>query len=183
MTRQDRHWPFRMFLLSITTMLWDASIVTIPMTAEAFQSPFPMTSPRRIKQSNDCHNDRPPNSLSTPTTTTTTQLCCELLGMNCAQPTDFSFSFQGFCKRGGETDIHADGWGICFEQNHGLRQFHDDQPASQSQLANFLVTYPIRTKNMMAHIRYGTLACSAFLLLGNVLYLTLPLISSLLLRK
>ena len=76
--------------------------------------------------------------------------------MNCARPTDFSFSFQGFCRRGGETDIHADGWGLVFYQNRGLRQFHDDQPASESPLAKFLVTYPIRTLNMMSHIRYAT---------------------------
>jgi Glutamine amidotransferases class-II len=85
-----------------------------------------------------------------------TALLCQLLGMNCAEPTDFSFSFQGFCKRGGETDIHADGWGLTFYQNKGLRQFHDDQPASQSPLAKFVVNYPIRTLNMISHIRYAT---------------------------
>lgn len=83
-------------------------------------------------------------------------LWCQLLGMNCKQPTDFSFSFQGFCRRGGETDIHADGWGLAFYQNKGLRQFHDDQPASQSPLADFLVSYPIQTLNMISHIRYAT---------------------------
>lgn len=86
----------------------------------------------------------------------TTSLWCQLLGMNCAKPTDFSFSFQGFCLRGGETDIHADGWGLAFYQRKGLRQFHDDQPASKSTLADFLVHYPIRTLNMMSHIRYAT---------------------------
>ena len=39
---------------------------------------------------------------------------CQLLGLNCATPTDASFSFTGFCKRGGNTDHHADGWGIAF---------------------------------------------------------------------
>ena len=76
--------------------------------------------------------------------------------MNCAQPTDFSFSFQGFKSRGGHTDIHADGWGLVFYENRGIRQFHDTQAASTSPLAEFLVTYPIRTLNMMSHIRYAT---------------------------
>jgi glutamine amidotransferase len=76
--------------------------------------------------------------------------------MNCATPTDFTFSLQGFCKRGGETDIHSDGWGVAFYQDSGLRQFQDVEPASTSHLAKFLSQYPIRTLNMMGHIRYAT---------------------------
>jgi hypothetical protein len=41
---------------------------------------------------------------------TSTALFCQLLGMNCATPTDFTFSLQGFWQRGGETDVHSDGW-------------------------------------------------------------------------
>lgn len=85
-----------------------------------------------------------------------TTLACQLLGMNCATPTDFNFSFQGFCRRGGDTDIHSDGWGIAFYQDHGLRQFHDAEPASSSLLADFVGNLPIRTLNMMGHIRYAT---------------------------
>ena len=33
---------------------------------------------------------------------------CQLLGMNCAEPTDVTFSFTGFAARGGVTDHHAD---------------------------------------------------------------------------
>jgi glutamine amidotransferase len=39
---------------------------------------------------------------------------CQLLGMNCNTPTDILFSFEGFHRRGGLTDHHADGWGIAF---------------------------------------------------------------------
>lgn len=39
---------------------------------------------------------------------------CQLLGMNCNTPTDIHFSFAGFRKRGGQTDIHTDGFGIVF---------------------------------------------------------------------
>lgn len=97
-----------------------------------------------------------PEKTPTKTYLSPTSLLCQLLGMSCAEPTDFSFSFQGFCKRGGETDIHSDGWGLAFYQNKGLRQFHDDQPASESPLADFVVNYPIRTRNMISHIRYAT---------------------------
>lgn len=83
-------------------------------------------------------------------------LFCQLLGMNCATPTDFSFSFSGFCKRGGLTDVHDDGWGMAFYHGQGLRQFQDTEAAATSPIANFLATLSIRTLNMMAHIRYAT---------------------------
>lgn len=102
-----------------------------------------------------------PTSTTTTATTTITRhhvspLFCQLLGMNCAQPTDFTFSFQGFCKRGGETDVHADGWGVAFYQDGGVRQFHDVEAASTSPLARYLGQQPIQTVNMMGHIRYAT---------------------------
>ena len=74
---------------------------------------------------------------------------CQLLGMNCAAPTDFSFSLRGFCKRGGETDIHSHGWGVSVYEGRsgaiGLRSFHDTLPACQSPIANFIQQYPMRT--------------------------------------
>jgi len=76
--------------------------------------------------------------------------------MNCATPTDFTFSLQGFHRRGGGTDIHSDGWGIAFYQDKGLRQFHDVEAAATSSLADYLSRNPIRTLNMMGHIRYAT---------------------------
>jgi len=81
---------------------------------------------------------------------------CQLLGMNCAAPTDFTFSMKGFLKRGGETDVHSDGWGVAIYQDNGLRQFHDVEAASTSNLAQFLGEQRIRTLNMMGHIRYAT---------------------------
>ena len=85
-----------------------------------------------------------------------TALPCQLLGMNCRTPTDFSFSFRGFARRGGDTDVHRDGWGIAFYEGRGLRSFHDPDPASDSPIAKFVSDYPVLTLNMIAHIRYGT---------------------------
>lgn len=76
--------------------------------------------------------------------------------MNCATPTDFNFSFLGFAKRGGDTDKHEHGWGLAIYEGRGLRTFHDSLPASVSRVAEFVATYPIKTLNMMAHIRYAT---------------------------
>ena len=85
-----------------------------------------------------------------------TRLYCQLLGMNCATPTDFTFSFKGFCLRGGATDVHGHGWGIAFYEGRGLRMFHDPEAASESPIAELVSNYPLRTLNMMAHIRYAT---------------------------
>lgn len=86
----------------------------------------------------------------------TIELKCQLLGMNCATPTDFTFSWTGFSKRGGETDVHCHGWGIVFYEGRGIRAFHDSSPASSSPIAELVSRYPMRTLNMMAHIRYAT---------------------------
>ena len=81
---------------------------------------------------------------------------CQLLGMNCAENTDFSFSFSGFRLRGGQTDKHSDGFGISFFEGRGLRTFVDTLPAATSPLAEMVSTYPIKTLNMIAHVRYAT---------------------------
>ncbi len=81
---------------------------------------------------------------------------CQLLGLNCATPTDATFSFTGFCQRGGSTDEHADGWGIAFFEGRGLRHFVDPQSAAASPMANFLKSYPLKSKNIVAHVRKAT---------------------------
>jgi glutamine amidotransferase len=82
---------------------------------------------------------------------------CQLLGLNCATPTDASFSFTGFCERGGKTDHHADGWGIAFFEGRGLRLFVDHQCAAESPMARFLQQYPLKSKNIVAHVRKATI--------------------------
>lgn len=81
---------------------------------------------------------------------------CQLLGMNCNTPTDIVFSFEGFRRRGGLTDHHADGFGIGFFEDKGLRLFHDDQPSAHSPVADLIKHYSIKSKNVIAHIRKAT---------------------------
>jgi predicted glutamine amidotransferase len=81
---------------------------------------------------------------------------CQLLGMNCNTPTDVTFSFTGFAQRGGRTDHHSDGWGIAFFEGHGLRHFVDHQPACDSPVAELIRRYPIKSRNVVAHIRKAT---------------------------
>ncbi|ULJ61820.1 class II glutamine amidotransferase [Wielerella bovis] len=81
---------------------------------------------------------------------------CQLLGMNCNLPTDISFSFSGFSKRGGLTDHHTDGFGIGFFEGRGLRLFLDDKPCAQSPVSDLIRNYHIKSENVIAHIRKAT---------------------------
>jgi predicted glutamine amidotransferase len=81
---------------------------------------------------------------------------CQLLGMNCNVPTDIVFSFTGFAMRGGHTDTHHDGWGIAFFEGAGVRHFVDHQAAIASPVAELIKRYPIKSKNVIAHIRKAT---------------------------
>ena len=81
---------------------------------------------------------------------------CQLLGMNCNVPTDIVFSFTGFATRGGRTDEQKDGWGIAFFEGNGVRHFVDHQAAVASPIAELIKHYPIKSKNVIAHIRKAT---------------------------
>lgn len=81
---------------------------------------------------------------------------CQLLGMNCVLPTDIVFSFTGFATRGGRTDSHKDGWGIAFFEGAGVRHFVDYEAAVASPVADLIKRWPIKSKNVVAHIRKAT---------------------------
>nr|WP_275401415.1 class II glutamine amidotransferase [Pseudobdellovibrio exovorus] len=55
-----------------------------------------------------------------------------------------------------KTDVHSDGWGIAFFENKGVRQFLDPQPSATSAIAEFVKSYPIKSQNVIAHIRKAT---------------------------
>jgi hypothetical protein len=62
--------------------------------------------------------------------------------MNCNTPTDICFSFEGFTARGGDTDVHKDGWGIAFFEEKGCRVFLDSKATIESRIADLVRTYP-----------------------------------------
>lgn len=81
---------------------------------------------------------------------------CQLLGMNCATPTDITFSFRGFSQRAGITSDHCDGFGIAFFEDKACRLFVDNQSAVNSPIAELVRNYPIKSRNVIAHIRKAT---------------------------
>jgi glutamine amidotransferase len=78
---------------------------------------------------------------------------CELLGMSANVPTDIVFSFTGLMQRGGRTGPHRDGWGIAFYEGRGLRLFQDPAASSESEVANLVQRYPIKSEVVIGHIR------------------------------
>ncbi len=78
---------------------------------------------------------------------------CQLLGMNANTPTDVMFSFAGLATR---ADEHKDGFGIAFFEDKGLRLFVDPHSARASPVADMVKRYPIRSGNVIAHIRKAT---------------------------
>jgi predicted glutamine amidotransferase len=78
---------------------------------------------------------------------------CQLLGMNANTPTDVCFSFAGLATR---ADEHKDGFGIAFFEDRGLRYFVDHHSARASPVAELVKHYPIKSDNVIAHIRKAT---------------------------
>ncbi len=87
--------------------------------------------------------------------------------MNSHLPASLTLSFTGFARRGGGTDHHADGWGIAFFEGEGaitgkgVRCFVDKESSSTSIMANMLRTYPIKSHNVVAHVRKATVGAVA----------------------
>jgi glutamine amidotransferase len=78
---------------------------------------------------------------------------CQLLGMNANTPTDVMFSFTGLATRAVE---HKDGFGIAFFEDRGVRLFVDHHSAGESPVAELVKRYPIKSDNVIAHIRKAT---------------------------
>jgi glutamine amidotransferase len=78
---------------------------------------------------------------------------CELLGMSANVPTDIVFSFTGLVQRGGLTGPHRDGLGIGFYEGRGLRLFQDPRASSESEVAQLVRRYPIKSEVVIGHIR------------------------------
>ena len=79
---------------------------------------------------------------------------CQLLGMNCNTPTDIMFSFEGFRRRGGITDYHADGFGIgFFEGQRSCACFTTTSPAPTRLLPTWYAPIRSNPKTVIAHIR------------------------------
>ncbi len=78
---------------------------------------------------------------------------CELLGMSANVPTDLCFSFTGLLQRGGGTGPHRDGWGVVFYEGKGIRAFRDSAPSVDSEIAQLVSRFPMKSCMAISHIR------------------------------
>ena len=82
--------------------------------------------------------------------------------MNSRLPAALHLSFTGFAQRGGATDHHSDGWGMAFFESEGdlpgkgIRYFIDKESAAASPIAQMLRNYPVKSHNVVAHVRKAT---------------------------
>jgi glutamine amidotransferase len=81
---------------------------------------------------------------------------CQVFGLSCNAPSAVTFSFTGLSARGGRTGTHADGFGLAFHDGIDCRLFIDEGRASDSALAAFLRSFPIRARTVLAHVRKAT---------------------------
>jgi predicted glutamine amidotransferase len=72
--------------------------------------------------------------------------------VNCNTPTNIVFSLTGFATRGRRTDEHKDGR-IAFFEGKGVCHFVDHQAAIDSPIAELIKRVPIKSTNVIAHIR------------------------------
>ncbi len=79
---------------------------------------------------------------------------CQLLGMNANTPTDVMFSFSGLATR---ADEHKDGFGIAFFEDRGRAPVRrPPQRARSRRWPSWCKHYPIKSGNVIAHIRKAT---------------------------
>jgi glutamine amidotransferase len=81
---------------------------------------------------------------------------CELFALSASSPVDVRLSLHELARHGGETGVHADGWGVAFLQDRDVAVFREPSAAARSPWITCLETHPVRTMTALAHIRHAT---------------------------
>lgn len=80
---------------------------------------------------------------------------CQLLGMNCATPTDITFLSVVF-HNAQELPLTIVMVLVLPFEDKACRLFVDNQSAVESPIADLIRNYPIKSRNVIAHIRKAT---------------------------
>ncbi len=81
---------------------------------------------------------------------------CELFALSASGVVDVRLSLHELARHGGETGIHADGWGVAFLQDRDVALFREPIAAARSPWITCLQTHPVRSDTVLAHIRHAT---------------------------
>ena len=55
---------------------------------------------------------------------------CELFALSASSPVDVRLSLHELARHGGETGMHADGWGVAFLQDRDVAVFREPSAAA-----------------------------------------------------
>lgn len=81
---------------------------------------------------------------------------CELFALSASEPVDIKLSLSELARHGGETGIHADGWGVAYFEGPDVQVFREAGPAAGSLLIEWLQRHPRRSSTVVAHVRHAT---------------------------
>lgn len=81
---------------------------------------------------------------------------CELFALSASAPVDIKLSLSVLARHGGETGIHADGWGVAYFEGPDVQVFREAGPAAGSRLIECLQRHPRRGSTVVAHVRHAT---------------------------
>lgn len=81
---------------------------------------------------------------------------CELFALSATEPVDIKLSLGELARHGGETDIHADGWGVALLEGRDVRLIREPLAAASSPWVRCLQDHAIQSDTVIAHIRHAT---------------------------
>ena len=81
---------------------------------------------------------------------------CELFALSATEPVDIKLSLGELARHGGETDIHADGWGVAFLEGRDVRLIREPLAAASSPWVRCLQDHAIQSDTVIAHVRHAT---------------------------
>jgi predicted glutamine amidotransferase len=81
---------------------------------------------------------------------------CEVFALSASAPVDIKLSLAELARHGGDTGIHADGWGVGFSAGRDAAIFREPQAAAFSPWVRCLQNHPTRSDTVIAHIRHAT---------------------------
>ena len=81
---------------------------------------------------------------------------CELFALSASAPVDIRLSLAELARHGGDTGIHADGWGAAFLEGPDASRFREPRAAAYSPWVQCLQDHPVRSNTVIAHIRHAT---------------------------
>ena len=86
---------------------------------------------------------------------------CELMAMSSLTESDITLSLSELSLRGGETDIHKDGWGVAYYQGYDVALFKEPAAAAYSTLMQYVQKLEVRSHTVIAHIRQANVGMNA----------------------